>query len=68
MERGTGSPESAYVRQVKHLVEDHLTRAERASVRQWLVAEFDVQGFGWRPDPAERVALLGAAEQLEARA
>jgi hypothetical protein len=40
------TPESAYVRQVKHLIETHLTTAERARLRPWLLAHFDVQGYG----------------------
>ena len=40
------TPESAYVRQVKHLIEAHLTSAERARLRPWLLAHYDVAGLG----------------------
>jgi hypothetical protein len=38
------STESGYVRQVKHLLDAHLSEAERAAVRAWLLARFDQGG------------------------
>ena len=41
-------PESTYLRQVKHVIERHLTRPERRELRTWLRSRFDSAG---RPQP-----------------
>jgi hypothetical protein len=59
MSLGKTLAESGFVRQVKHLVEAHLSEAERAAVRAWLHARFDSSGYRRThleavPDRAER--------------
>jgi hypothetical protein len=51
--------ESGFVRQIKHLVEAHLSETERATVRAWLRARYDPNGkrrthLQAVPDPPER--------------
>lgn len=54
--------ESVFLVQVKHLIETHLTRAERAALRPWLLARFDVQGYP-QPQVTDAAGALGASDQ-----